>query len=204
MSVKIIALMGSPLPEGNTGALLEESSRGARDAGCSVARVNVCDLNISGCMEYYYCEKNDSCYINDEFSPFLQRFKNMDGLIIATPVMTMGVPGQLKSFMDRFQVYFMAKYVRKQPFISEDQKKWRKTLLLSIGGMNIENDFDGIKLTTESFCDIIDCPYYDGVFQNNMDMVKDITARAEIMEAAYDKSYNMCNEIIENKEKYSK
>ena len=204
MSVKIIALMGSPLPEGNTGVLLEEAARGARDAGCSVARVNVCDLNISGCMEYYYCEKKDSCYINDEFSPFLQRFKNMDGLIIATPVMTMGIPGQLKSFMDRFQVYFMAKYVRKQPIISEEQKKWRRTLLISIGGMNIKNDFDGIKLTTESFCDIIDSPYYDGVFQNNMDEVKDITTRAEVMKAAYNKSYQMCSEIIEDKEKYSK
>ena len=203
MTVKIIALMGSPLPEGNTGKLLEEAIRGAKDAECSVAQVNVCDLSFSGCMEYYYCEKNDSCYINDEFSPFLQRFKNMDGLIIATPVMTMGVPGQLKSFMDRFQVYFMAKYKRNQPLITKEQKKWRRTLLLSIGGMNIKNDFDGIKLTTDSFCDIIDCPYYDGVFQNNMDEVKDITTRTEIMNAAYEKSFRMCSEISENKEKYS-
>ncbi len=203
MTAKIIALMGSPLPEGNTGKLLNEAIRGAKDAGCSVARVNVCELNFSGCMEYYFCEENDSCYINDEFSPFLKRFKTMDGLIIATPVMTMGIPGQLKSFMDRFQVYFMAKYKRNQPFISEEQKKWRKTLLLSIGGMDIENDFDGIKLTTHAFCDIIDCPYFGGVFQNNMDGIIDIASKPEIMEAAYKKSFDMCSGIVENKEKYS-
>jgi len=203
MTAKIIALMGSPLQEGNTGKLLDEAIRGAKDAGCSVARINVCDLNFSGCMEYFCCEKEEKCCIEDEFSPFLKRFKNMDGLIIATPVMTMGIPGQLKSFMDRFQVYFMAKYFRKQPIISKEQKKWRRTLLLSIGGMNIENDFDGIRLSTDAFCDIIDCPYYDGVFQNNMDVIKDITTKSEIMEAAYKKSFEMCREIIENKEKYS-
>lgn len=203
MTAQIIALMGSPLPEGNTGILLKEAIRGARDAGCSVSQINVCDLNISGCMEYYCCETEERCCIQDEFMPFINRFRNLDGLIIATPVMTMGVPGQLKSFMDRFQVFFMAKYVRKNSFISEEQKKWRKTLLLSIGGMNIENDFDGIKLSVNSFCDIIDCPYYKGVFQNNMDEVKDISTKAEIMEAAYKNSYEMCTEIIENKEKYS-
>lgn len=203
MTAKIIALMGSPLPEGNTGKLLNEAIRGAKDAGCNVARVNVCDLNFSGCMEYYLCEENDSCYINDEFSLFLKRFKTMDGLIIATPVMTMGIPGQLKSFMDRFQVYFMAKYKRNQPFISEEQKTWRKTLLLSIGGMDIDNDFDGIKLTTHAFCDIVDCPYFGGVFQNNMDGIIDIASKPEIMEAAYKKSFDMCSEIVENKEKYS-
>lgn len=203
MTVKIIALMGSPLPEGNTGILLEEAIRGAKDAGCSVARINVCDLTFSGCMEYFCCEKEEQCCIQDEFSPFLKRFKDMDGLIIATPVMTMGIPGQLKSFMDRFQVYFMAKYMRKQSLISKKQKKWRKTLLLSIGGMDIENDFDGILLSTQAFCEIIDCPYYGGVFQNNMDKIKDISTKTEIMEAAYNKSYEMCKGIIENKEKYS-
>ena len=177
MTVQIIALMGSPLPEGNTGILLNEAVRGAKDAGCNVARINVCDLKFSGCMEYFCCEKDESCCINDEFSPFLKRFKKMDGLIVPTPVMTMGIPGKLKSFMDRFQVYFMEKYVRKAPFISEEQKKWRKSLLLSIGGMNIENDFDGIKLSMHAFCDIIDCPYYGGVFQNNMDEIKDITTK---------------------------
>ena len=50
------------------------------------------------------------------------KFREMDGLIVATPVMTMGIPGKLKSFIDRFQVFFMAKYVRKKPFISKEKK----------------------------------------------------------------------------------
>ena len=202
MTVRIIALMGSPIPEGNTGKLLKEAVKGAEDAGCMVEQVNVCDLNISGCMEFFCCEKNDFCCIHDDFSQFQTRFQDMDGLIVATPVMTMGVPGQLKSFMDRFQVFFMAKYKRHDPLVAVEQRKWRKSLLLSIGGMNIENDFEGVKLTMHAFCDIIDCPYYGGVFQNNMDEVRDISTKSEIMEAAYRKSFDMCTEIIRDRSKY--
>jgi len=196
--------MGSPVPEGNTAKLLEKAIKGAEDAGCSVVKVDVTALKFSPCMEYFYCEKNEGCMIKDEFSPFLKRFKVMDGLIVATPVMTMGIPGALKSFMDRFQVYFMAKYVRHEPLISKEQKKWRKTLLLSIGGMNIPNDFDGIKLSMNAFCDIVDCPLWGEVLQNDMDNIKNIETRPEILESTYKKSYDMCSQIIADKESFEK
>ncbi|MBN2734655.1 MAG: flavodoxin family protein [Methanomicrobiaceae archaeon] len=202
MTCQIIALMGSPVPDGNTAKLLEKAIKGAEDAGCSVVKVDVTALKFSSCMEYFYCEQNEGCMINDEFSPFIKRFKTADGLIVAAPVMTMGIPGALKSFIDRFQVYFMAKYMRHQPLITKEQKKWRKTLLLSIGGMNIPNDFDGVKLTMEAFCDIIDCPMYAQVLQNDMDNIKDIETRPDITDAAYKKSFEMCTQIIADKDKY--
>ncbi|MDD3976763.1 flavodoxin family protein [Methanomicrobium antiquum] len=202
MTCQIIALMGSPIPDGNCGKLLEKAISGAKDAGCNVVRVDVPSLKFSPCMEHFYCEKNEGCMINDDFSPFLKRFKGADGFIVAMPVMTMGVPGALKSFMDRFQVYFMAKYVRHMPVITKEQKKWRKTLLLSIGGMNIPNDFDGIKLTMDAFCDIIDAPLYGEVLQNDMDNIKDITTRPEVLQAAYDTAFEMCSAIITDKDKY--
>ncbi|MDD4127245.1 MAG: flavodoxin family protein [Methanomicrobium sp.] len=204
MTCHIIALMGSPVPDGNTAKMLEMAISGAEDAGCSVTKVDVTTLKFSPCMEFFYCENNEGCMINDEFSPFLKRFKLADGFIVATPVMTMGIPGALKSFIDRFQVYFMAKYVRHLPVITKEQKKWRKTLLLSIGGMNIPNDFDGIKLTMNAFCDIIDAPLYGEVLQNDMDNVKNIESLPDVMEAAYKKSFDMCNAIIADKEKYEK
>ncbi|MDD3407454.1 MAG: NAD(P)H-dependent oxidoreductase [Methanomicrobium sp.] len=203
MTAQIIALMGSPVPDGNTAKLLEKAISGAKDAGCSVVRVDVPALKFSSCMEYFYCEKNEGCMINDEFTPFLKRFKSADGFIVAAPVMTMGIPGALKSFIDRFQVFFMAKYVRHEPMITKEQKKWRKTLLLSIGGMNIPNDFDGVKLTIDAFCDIIDAPLFESVLQNDMDSIKDIETRPAVMEAAYKKSFDMCTKIIEDKKKHS-
>jgi len=147
-------------------------------------------------MEIFHCIENEACAMKDDIVPFYGKFKDMDGLIIATPVMTMGIPGALKSFMDRFQVFYMAKYWRQSSFINDSQKKRRKTLLISIGGMNIPNDFDGVKLTVHAFCEIIDSPYWAEVMQNNMDEIKDISTRPEVMEEAYSKGYELGKQLM--------
>ncbi|MDD1663631.1 MAG: NADPH-dependent FMN reductase, partial [Methanomicrobiales archaeon] len=41
MGKKVIGLLGSPLPEGNTAALLDRALKGAEDAGCTVEKIVV-------------------------------------------------------------------------------------------------------------------------------------------------------------------
>ncbi len=191
MAPQIIALLGSPRLKGNMAKLMDEAVRGVRDAGCEVEIVSVPKLKFSPCKEIFYCQEHASCAIKDDVTPYFEKFRDIDGLIVATPVMTMGIPGALKSFMDRFQVFFMAKYFRKEPLVTPEKKAHRRTLFLSVGGRNIEHDFDGVILSMKAFCDIIDCSYWDEVLQNNMDEVIDITTRPDVMKAAYVKGYHM-------------
>jgi multimeric flavodoxin WrbA len=191
MGRKVIALLGSPLPDGNTARLLDEAIRGAEEAGCDVERIVAAHLDIAPCMEIFYCQENETCEIRDEMIGIYDKFREMDGLIIATPVMTMGIPGRLKSFMDRFQVFYMAKYHRGRSFISPEQRKRRKMLFISIAGMNLPTVFEGAKMTAKAFGEIIDCPYWDEVLRNDMDTIQDIRTRPEVMEAAYRKGYEL-------------
>ncbi len=119
-------------------------------------------MDILPCMEFFQCKGSENCLIEDEMTEIFRKFREMDGLIVATPpVMTMGVPGRLKSFIDRFQVFYMAKYHRGNSFISPERRKKRKMLFISIaGGMNIPNVFDGgVRMTMQAFGgEIIDCP----------------------------------------------
>ncbi len=191
MSKKIIALLGSPLLDGNTARLLDEAIRGAEEAGCEVEKLEVAHMDVLPCMEFFQCKGSETCLIQDEMEGIFARFREMDGLIIATPVMTMGIPGRLKSFIDRFQVFYMAKYHRGRSFISPERRKKRKMLFISIAGMNIPNVFEGAKMTARAFGEIIDCPYWDEVLRNDMDTIQDITTRPEVMEAAYRKGYEL-------------
>jgi multimeric flavodoxin WrbA len=200
MPPRIVALLGSPRTGGNTAKLLQQAIEGAQDAGCEVEKVIVPHLKFKPCMEIFYCMDHENCRMEDDVTPFYDTFRQMDGLIVAAPIMTMGIPGALKSFMDRFQVYYMAKYWRKNSFISPDHRKIRKTLFISIGGMDIPNDFDGALLTVKAFCEIIDCPLWSTVFQNDMDTVQDITTRPEKMKEAYEKGQVMGTLIREAKE----
>ncbi|HUW85288.1 MAG TPA: NAD(P)H-dependent oxidoreductase, partial [Methanoregula sp.] len=117
------------------------------------------------------------------------KLREADGLIIATPVMTMGIPGKLKSFIDRFQVFFMAKYMRKKSLVSDEKKKGRRGLFISISGMNIPEVFVGAKLTMKAFFDIIDCQYSDELLISDMDTIRDIRSQPVLLETAYNKGF---------------
>ncbi len=201
MRPKVIALLGSPLVGGNTAKLLGEAIRGAEDAGCEVEKVVVPHLQFRPCMEILYCVEHENCRMKDDVTPFYEKFREMDGLIIAAPIMTMGIPGALKSFMDRFQVYYMAKYERNESFIPPEHRAVRRMLFLSIGGMDVPYDFDGALLTVKAFGEIIDCPLWDTVLRNDMDTIRDIASRPEVMEEAYGKAKEMCTLIARDRER---
>jgi len=99
--------------------------------------------------------------------------------------MTMGIPGKLKSFIDRFQVFFMAKYMRNQPLVAADVRSGRKSLVICISGMKIPEVFVGAKLTLRAFLDIIDCQYSDELLISDMDTIRDIRSRQDLLDAAY-------------------
>jgi len=189
MAGKIIGLLGSPLTEGNTAQLLDRALKGAEDAGCEVEKIVVVNLDFQACQEMMFCKEHETCILDDDMQAMYPKFRDIGGLIVATPVMTMGIPGKLKSFIDRFQVFFMAKYVRKKPFISKDKKKERKGLFICISGMNIPEVFVGAKMTIKAFFDIIDCQYSDELLISDMDTIKDIQAQPGLLEAAYKKGF---------------
>ena len=189
MGKKVIGLLGSPLSDGNTAKLLDRALKGAEDAGCTVEKIEVGSLDFQACQEMMFCKDHDTCIMDDDMQQLYPKFKEMDGLILATPVMTMGIPGKLKSMMDRFQVFFMAKYMRKKPFISKERSVERRGLFICISGMKIPEVFVGAKLTVKAFFDIIDCQYTDELLISDMDTIRDVTTHPDLLDAAYKKGF---------------
>lgn len=191
MKPLIIALLGSPLADGNTGKILNRSVAGAEDAGCEVRTIHVTELELSACREFYFCSNHETCMMEDDVSTLYPVFREMDSLIIATPVMTMGIPGHLKSFMDRFQVFYCAKYGRKNRLVPREKRQVRRTLLLSICGMNLPENFDGVTLSVRSFCDVIDCRYDDELLIRDMDHKVDLNQFPDLLDEAYQKGFRL-------------
>jgi len=189
MGKKIVGILGSPLMEGNTAALLDRALQGARDAGCDIEKIVVANLDFQACNEMMFCREHETCIMDDDMQQMYQKFREMDGIILATPVMTMGIPGKLKSFMDRFQVFFMAKYMRKKPFFDKDQASKRNGLFICISGMKIPEVFVGVKLSVKAFFDIIDCQYRDELLVSDMDTIRDIRTKTDLLDAAYKKGF---------------
>jgi putative NADPH-quinone reductase len=199
MGYRVLGLLGSPLTEGNTARLLERALQGVRDAGCETETIVVANLDFQPCMEMMYCREHGTCMMDDDMQAMYHKFQELDSLIVATPVMTMGIPGALKGFMDRFQVFFMAKYERKESLVPKERIARRRGLYIGISGMKIPNVFDGAKLTMKAFFHIIDVKYQDELLIPDMDHIRDITTRPDLMESAYKKGFELGKLLVEGK-----
>jgi putative NADPH-quinone reductase len=191
MGKKVIGLLGSPLPEGNTAALLDRALKGAEDASCTVEKIVVPFLDFEPCMEILFCRDHETCQMEDDLTPLYPKFRELDGLIIATPIMTMGIPGKLKSLMDRFQVFFMGKYMRRQSLVPKEKRNSRLCLFIAISGMKVPGVFDGARATVAAFLDIIDCRPFGEILVPDMDTIRDIHTRPEILDLAYQKGLEL-------------
>lgn len=196
MTKKVLALFGSNILGGNTDKLLSAAIKGVEDAGCTVDRINVAHIHAGPCNQTYSCMIEPTCAIEDDMQDAYRKIKQADSIIIATPVMTYGIPGALKSFMDRCQPFYMAKYYRKQPFITSEHAKIRHTLFLCIGGMNAPDVFTGPVLTTKAFCAIVDAKYADELLQNDMDTIVNLDNKPEILAEAYEKGKALGERIV--------
>ncbi|MDD1695181.1 MAG: NAD(P)H-dependent oxidoreductase, partial [Methanoregula sp.] len=59
MAGRIIGILGSPLPEGNTARLLDRALKGAEDAGCTVEKIVLSNLCFEDCQEMFFCKDHE-------------------------------------------------------------------------------------------------------------------------------------------------
>ena len=100
--MNILVLQGSPNPRGSTAILVEEFTRGAREAGHTVTRVDVDRLDIAPCTGCVACGYEGPCVQHDDMDVLRRQILSSDMLVLATPLYYYGMTAQLKAVIDRF------------------------------------------------------------------------------------------------------
>ena len=103
MKKRICILNGSPRANGNTKALVESFTKGAKTAGHEVICFDLQKMNIKGCLGCCRGGKNaDSpCVQNDDMQKIYPAYRDADVLVLASPMYYWGISGQLKCAFDR-------------------------------------------------------------------------------------------------------
>lgn len=101
MSKKIFIVSSTPRKNGNSDILAEEFARGAREAGHSVEKICLREIELKFCTGCMYCHTRGTCVIKDGVETLLPRIADSDVLVFATPVYYYEMSGQLKTFLDR-------------------------------------------------------------------------------------------------------
>lgn len=101
--MKIVVLMGSPRPTGNTASLVHDFKEGAESVGHEVYVIQVGSMNIKGCIGCDYCKKvgNGKCAINDDMQTVYAILEDADMIVFASPVYYFSFTGQLQSMISR-------------------------------------------------------------------------------------------------------
>jgi multimeric flavodoxin WrbA len=102
--MKVIAINGSPRKDGNTAYGIELVSNELIMNGIEVEVFHVGKERISGCMACGQCikNKNEKCGFNDDcVNEGIQKIKNADGVVLASPVYYSGITGTMKCFLER-------------------------------------------------------------------------------------------------------
>ncbi|MDD1686932.1 flavodoxin family protein [Methanoregula sp.] len=100
--MKILAIHGSPRTIRSTTRQLTQSVlAGAAEAGADTDLIDLCDLRVTPCTACEGCSFNGVCVYDDDVPTLVQRMKDADGIIFASPVYIDNVSGQMKIFFDR-------------------------------------------------------------------------------------------------------
>jgi len=179
--LKVLGIMASPRPKGNTDLLLDEALRGAQGQGAEVEKIIVERLKIAPCREYYACLKDGKCVIRDEMDSVYPRILAADAIIVATPIFFYTVSAQLMLVISRCQALWSRKYVLKNLDIPV-----KKGAFIAVGATSGAKLFDGPKLTIKYFFKAINAEYTDELLIRGVDKRGEITEHPDYLSAAFE------------------
>ena len=187
MAVVVLGISGSPHRHGNTETLLDSFLDGAKDAGATVEKVVLKDLDYQSCRGCNLCHKTGKCVVQDDAIALFDRILAADCVAIASPIYTMGITAEVKSLIDRGQYLWARKFVLKTLFFTDEHIKSHKGIFISTAGQNWDHVFDGAFPMITAIFNGTGFEYYDNIIANNMDEFKGIKNHPTAMQEAYRK-----------------
>ena len=105
---KILIISASARKGGNSDLLADRFMEGAIESGHEVEKVFLAQKKIGYCIGCNYCKKNDGvCAFKDDMGELLNRMKEADVIVLASPVYYYNINAQMKTFIDRTYASFM-------------------------------------------------------------------------------------------------
>lgn len=108
--MKVLIINGSPRVDGNTTVAVKELEKTFLQEGVEVEVVQIGGKEIRGCIACLSCAKTGKCVFNDVVNEVAEKFKDSDGLIVASPVYYAQANSTLVSLLTR--MFYSSKFDR--------------------------------------------------------------------------------------------
>ena len=181
--IRILGICASPRRSGNTEILLDRALSGAVSAGAVVEKMILDELCLRPCRGCDSCGKGPKCVIKDDMRRIYKKVSESDGLIVASPIYFGSLSAQIKIMIDRFQPYWVRKYILKKP---ASKKKDRKGLFLSVGAAEKKTFFNNAKSIVKIFFIILNIEYLGDLFCGGIDRAGEIKKRPVVLKRSFE------------------
>ena len=106
--MKYLIVLGSRNPEGRTAMAAAALREGLWDGGSDGQKVFLPEMKIERCRQceengWGICRKEGRCVIDDDFAPLVDKVRNVDGVIFATPVYFGDLSESIHAFLGRLR-----------------------------------------------------------------------------------------------------
>ena len=99
--MKVLLINGSPKAKGNTALALAETEMIFMANGIETEVIHIGNKEIRGCIGCNGCRKEGKCVFGGIVNDVAEKFKECDGIIVASPVYYASPNGTLVAFLDR-------------------------------------------------------------------------------------------------------
>jgi multimeric flavodoxin WrbA len=180
---KVLGILGSPRLQGNTADLLNAVLDGARLAGAEVERLDLSRMNINPCVECRSCDTDAICTVKtDDMQQIYGRVREVDAIVLASPIFFMGVSSQTKAMIDRCQNYWVEKYVMGRR--AYEGRPRPKGLFVACAGSPRSIVFDPARHVVKAFFAAIDSEFAGEVLLGFTDDPELLPRKREALENA--------------------
>jgi multimeric flavodoxin WrbA len=101
-AMKIVAVLSSPRPQGNSNTLARAFLEAAKERGAETQEFRLNRMNFQGCQACMACKtQSETCSLVDDLAKVLEALREADVLVLASPVYFGDLSSQLKAFFDR-------------------------------------------------------------------------------------------------------
>lgn len=180
MNKKVLVLSTSLRKNGNSDILAENFIKGALESHNIVEKISLIGKKIEFCVGCLSCQKTKKCVINDDMEKIIEKIKNSDVVVFATPIYYYEMSGQMKTLLDRTNPLFAGEY------------KFRDIYLLATSADTEERAMDGALKGLEGWIECFEKAILKGIVRGvGADTVGSIKKNEIAMKEAYEMGKNI-------------
>lgn len=171
---KVLIISTSPRLKGNSDTLADAFMSGVMERNHQVEKVSLRDYDIHFCKGCLACQKGLACVIKDDVHDIIQKMKESDVIVFATPIYFYEMSGQMKTLLDRTNPLFIEDY------------QFRDIYLIATSADADESGMDGAILGLKGWIQCFEKASLKGVIKGlGIDQYGDIKKHDNILKQAY-------------------